>query len=351
MKNNRWTAILYALAAGLFYAVNVPCSKLLLGHVAPTCMAGLLYIGAGLGVGTMYLFQRPQEPASERLRRADWPYAVGMVALDIVAPILLMLGVNLGTSANASLLGNFEIVATTLIALLLFREPVSKRLWAAIALITVASAILSFGGEGSLRFSTGSLLVLGATACWGLENNCTRSISEHSTHQIVTIKGLCSGAGAMLVSHVVGEPLPGARWIVPALLLGFVAYGLSIFTYIRAQRVLGAARTSAYYAVAPFIGALLSFLLLRERLSASYGIALAIMAAGTALIVRDTLLHRHAHPHAHVLAHTHGGVTHTHTVIHTHDHAHCLSEGRHGHTHTPEELERDLPDHFAKAGT
>ena len=157
MKQRDISAICYAIAAAVFYALNVPCSKLLLDHVAPTFMAAFLYLGAGFGVGVMYLFHHKQEKTAERLSKADMPYTFGMVLLDILAPILLMIGVKLGTPANASLLGNFEIVATTVIALLLFKEKVSSKLWAAIGLITLSSIILSFGGEGSFSFSVGSL--------------------------------------------------------------------------------------------------------------------------------------------------------------------------------------------------
>ena len=288
-KSERIKAVGYAAAAAVFYALNVPCSKLLLGSVPPTFMAAFLYLGAGLGVGIMYIFHRRNEQPSERLCRKDMPYTIAMVLLDIIAPILLMLGVKLGTSANASLLGNFEIVATTLIAMLVFRERVSKKLWAAIGLITLSSIILSFGGKGSFSFSAGSLLVLGATACWGLENNCTRSISEKSTYQIVTIKGFGSGAGSFVIALIIGEDMPQLRHILPALTLGVVAYGLSIFLYVRAQRVIGAAKTSAYYAVAPFIGAFLSFVVLHEALTAVYLTALAVMIAGTAFAAADTL--------------------------------------------------------------
>ncbi len=282
-------AVFYAIAAAVFYALNVPCSKLLLERIAPTYMAAFLYLGAGAGVGIMYLFHHKHEASAERLEKRDMPYTVGMVLLDIIAPILLMLGVKLGTSANASLLGNFEIVATTLIALFIFKEKISRKLWAAIGLITLSSIILSFGGEGSFTFSVGSLLVLGATACWGLENNCTRRISDKSTYQIVTIKGFGSAAGSLIVAVIIGEKLPDIKYILPAAVLGFVAYGLSIFTYIRAQKTLGAAKTSAYYAFAPFIGAFLSFILLHESLTIVYLIALAVMIAGTAFVVSDTL--------------------------------------------------------------
>lgn len=291
MKNQNIIAIFYALAAALFYALNVPCSKILLNDIAPTMMAAFLYLGAGLGVGIMYLPHLKNEKCEERLNRTDLPYTVGMVVLDIIAPILLMIGVSIGTSANASLLGNFEIVATTLIALFLFKEKVSKWLWIAIGFITVSSIFLSFEGIGTLSFSFGSLLVLGATVCWGLENNCTRSISEKSTYQIVTIKGFFSGMGSLIIALILGEHFPRAQYILSALLLGFVAYGLSIFTYIRAQKTLGAAKTSAYYAFAPFIGAFLSFALLQEALSISYVVALFVMIIGTGFVVYDTLSH------------------------------------------------------------
>lgn len=290
-KNENFAAIFYALAAALLYALNIPFSKLLLENVAPTFMAALLYLGAGAGVGAMYLFRRKKEKPEERLGRGDMPYTVGMVLLDIIAPILLMIGVSIGKSSNASLLGNFEIVATTVIALLIFKEKIGGKLWAAIGLITLSGIILSFGGSESMSFSVGSLFVIGATVCWGLENNCTRRISEKSSYQIVTIKGFFSGTGSLIVAFAVGEPFPGLKYILPALLLGFVAYGLSIFTYIRAQKTLGAAKTSAYYATAPFIGALLSFAVLREALTVSYIVALIVMIAGTALVVYDTLSH------------------------------------------------------------
>ena len=290
MKNKN--AVIYAIAAAVFYALNVPCSKLLLDKVSPTFMAGLLYLGAGIGVGIMYLFHHKKEQPAERLSKPDLPYTVGMVALDTIAPILLMIGVKLGTSANASLLGNFEIVATTLIALLIFKEKVSGKLWTAIGFITLSSIILSFGGRDSFSFSIGSLFVLGATVCWGLENNCTRKISDKSTYQIVTIKGLCSGIGSIVVSLTTGEMNFAAKFIPLALLLGFVAYGLSIFTYIRAQKYLGAAKTSAFYAFAPFIGVLFSVVLLNEKITLQYIVAFLVMIAGTILVVYDTLLQK-----------------------------------------------------------
>lgn len=282
-------SIIFALLAAAFYAINTPLSKLLLNNVPATFMAAFLYLGAGVGVGIMYLFHWHNEDRAERLTKKDLPYTIGMIVLDILAPIFLMLGIKYGTAANASLLGNFEIVATTLIACLAFKEAVSKRLWAAIGMITLSSILLSFEGAGSFRFSYGSVLVLLATACWGLENNCTRSISDKSTYEIVVLKGVFSGGGAFVIALISGEKLSEIRYILPAMLLGFVAYGMSIFLYIRAQRDLGAAKTSAYYAFAPFVGAFLSFVILGEKLTIVYFAALIIMIAGTVFVVKDTV--------------------------------------------------------------
>jgi drug/metabolite transporter (DMT)-like permease len=338
-KDKRMIAIGYAILAAVFYAVNVPVSKVLLREVGPTTMAALLYLGAGVGIGMLSLFSRNSRKKSEPLSKKDLPYVIGMIVLDIAAPIFLMLGISYGSSANASLLGNFEIVATTLIALFIFREAVSKRLWAAIALITLSSILLSFEGTDSFRFSYGSLFVLLATVCWGFENNCTRNIASKSTYEIVVLKGIFSGLGSLLIAFIMRETMPGTGYAVVALLLGFVSYGLSIFLYVRAQRVLGAAKTSAYYAVAPFVGAFLSFVFLKEQLSWKYLTALAVMIAGSALVVVDTLIRQHAHQHVHTFTHTHDGSTHTHTVVHTHEHNHYVTDSKHGHHHSNKELE------------
>lgn len=289
MRNGK--AILYALLAAVFYAVNVPMSKRLLAGVEPTTMAALLYLGAGSGIGIMSLFGKNEK--GEKLSKNDLPFVIGMIVLDIAAPIFLMLGIHYGSSANASLLGNFEIVATTVVALVIFKEAVSKRLWGAILLITISSILLSFEGTDSFSFSSGSLLVLLATVCWGFENNCTRNISSKSTYEIVILKGLFSGCGALLIAIFRGEKIPEFRYICLAMLLGFFSYGLSIFLYVKAQNILGAAKTSAFYALNPFIGALLSFVVLREKLTGVYLAALVVMIFGTWIVVADTLMRSH----------------------------------------------------------
>ena len=282
-------AIFYAILAAALYALNAPVSKLLLQNVPPTMMAGFLYLGAGIGMAVMGFVRSQTGHGKQELRltKKDLPYTLGMVALDIAAPIFLMIGLTRTTAANASLLNNFEIVATSLIALLVFREKIGKRLWTAIGLITLSSILLSVEDAGSFRFSVGSLFVLAACVCWGLENNCTRCLSKSDPLEIVVIKGFGSGIGSVIIGLVVGETLPLFGEILKILLLGFVAYGLSIYFYVYAQRDLGAAKTSAYYAIAPFIGVALSFIIFREIPGVLFFIALAIMIAGTWMVNKE----------------------------------------------------------------
>lgn len=277
--------IVSAILAAALYALNAPLSKLLLAEasVGSTMMAALLYLGAGAGMAVVGLVRRAagRSSAEHEFGRQDVPYLVGMVVLDIAAPILLMAGLALTTSANAALLNNFEIVATTLVALAVFGEPVSRRLAGAIALITLSSAILSFEDASSLSFNVGSLLVLGACVCWGFENNCTRQLSHADPLKVVVVKGFGSGAGSFAIALALGEAVPAFGTTACALGLGFIAYGLSIFFYVRAQRGLGAAKTSAYYAIAPFVSVAFSLIIFRELPGPAFWLALAIMAAGT----------------------------------------------------------------------
>ncbi|OQB53975.1 MAG: EamA-like transporter family protein [Firmicutes bacterium ADurb.Bin146] len=291
MRSKKIESIIYAILAAVFYAISMPLSKLLLEKISPTYMASFLYFGAGIGVGIIYVIRTIRHrDTGEKLSKPDLPYVLGMIILDIAAPILLMIGLKTVTSSNASLLNNFEIAATSLIALFVFKETISKRLWAALLLITISSMLLSIEDISSFTFSYGSIYILSAAICWGLENNFTRKISSKDIYQIVVIKGIFSGLGSLIVALILKQNLPNFQYIAYALILGIVAYGLSIFFYVKAQHELGAAKTSAFYAIAPFIGALLSFIILRESITKFYILALSIMIAGSVLVVIDTLI-------------------------------------------------------------
>ena len=332
-------ATIYAILAAVLYAINVPLSKILLHYVEPTMMASFLYLGAGLGLFIYGLIEKriDRNKKRESLTKRELPYTIAMVVLDIMAPILLMLGISMTNSANVSLLNNFEIVATSIIALFIFKEVISKKLWFAIALVTIASIILSFEGVGSFNFNQGSVFVLGACLCWGFENNCTKMISNKSSVEIVVIKGIFSGLGSLIVDFILGEQIPNILWLLCVLGLGFVAYGLSIHFYIMAQKDLGAAKTSAYYSIAPFCGVAFSMLLLGERPSIQFYFALIIMVISTCFMVKDTveLQHTHEHEHTHTHEHRHGDVVHTHehTHVHTHMHTHSGDSDNHSHKH------------------
>lgn len=335
--------VLFALLAALLFGLNAPMSKLLVQRIHPLFLASLLYIGAGLGMLAVSALRRfagaTQRESS--LTRRELPFVVLMILLDIAAPVLMMFGLTLTSSSTAALLSNFEIAATAIFALLLFKESIGKRLWIAIGLITAASILLSTGDLSGVRVSPGALLVLLACVCWGIENNTTRRLSIKDPLQIVVIKGFGSGLGALLIALAWGSISAPLGYILAALLLGFVAYGLSIFFYVSAQRDLGAARTSVYYASAPFIGVVISWIVFRDTLSVMFLAALGLMLLGTWLAATE----RHGHLHRHLAvthAHRHG---HT-DGHHTHLHADGFS-GEHNHEHTHEPVEHDhahLPD-------
>ncbi len=333
-------ATAYAILAAALYAINIPLSKLLLTQVQPTMMAAFLYLGAGLG---LFLYGRlcGKERKRDALTKKELPYTLGMIILDIAAPILLMFGLKHTSSANASLLNNFEIVATSLIAFFAFKELLSRRLVVAIVLVTAASILLGFEGKGSFAFNMGSLPVLGASCCWGLENNCTRMLSSKSSVQITTIKGIFCGLGSLILALAAGEQIPDFLWILAVLLLGFVAYGLSINFYIKAQKDLGAAKTSAYYSIAPFLGVAFGMLILGERPAVQFYVGLAIMIGAAALMVKDTitLQHTHEHTHIHTHPHRHGDLVHTHEHAHTHNHSHIHGNDETIHSHEHREIE------------
>lgn len=285
----RLKAVIYAILAAIFYGFSIPFSKPLLSELSPLLLASLLYLGAGIGI---FLVNQARHPITTlAVSSNDRKAMVGMVLLDVVAPILLLWGLKSSPAASASLLNNFEIVATTLIAMTLFRERVTSNVLWAIAIITLSSLILSVEDWSTLHFSLGSLLILGATITWGLENNLTRQLAHRDSLHIVIIKGLGSGMSALVLAAVWDWGTPTLIPVILALLLGFVAYGLSIAFYIRAQRDLGASKTSAYYAVAPFVGMALGWILYNDPLKLSFWIALGLMILGTGLLIRHELHH------------------------------------------------------------
>lgn len=321
-----------AILAAALFGISTPFSKMLLFKISPLFLSALLYLGAGIGMFVLDGIKRIYgiERMEARLTKKELPYVIFMVLLDVIAPISLMFGLTMTSAANASLLNNFEIVATSIIAMIFFKESIASRLCLSIVFITISSIILSVTDISSVSFSLGSIFVLLACVCWGIENNCTRKLSIKDPMQVVIIKGFGAGTTALIIAAFYGALQFNILYITLSLFLGFFAYGMSIFFYVKAQRNLGAARTSTYYAVAPFIGVGISYIAFKEPLNSSFIFALVIMLIGTYLTVAE----RHAH------AHRHENVEHEHRHCHFdghHNHIHAeLVDGEHSHKHIHE---------------
>jgi len=334
--------ILYAILAAVCYGISSPISKMLLTDIPPIFMASLLYFGAGFGMGMVVTIKNRTDKiqTEAKLSKKDLPYVIGMVVLDIIAPIFLMSGLLLSSPANVSLLNNFEIVATSLIALFIFKEMIGKRMWLAITLITISTIILSFDDIQHFSLSIGSLFVLVACLSWGFENNCTRMLSLKNPLEIVVVKGFGSGIGSLAIAIFTKAYIANVGYILFALLLGFFSYGLSVYLYILAQRDIGAARTSAYYAFAPFIGVILSFIIFKQSITISFMIALIVMAIGTYFATSEKHIHLHKHTpmeHDHRHSHDDGHHNHTHDFpVGEHSHLHRHEAMEHMHTHLPD---------------
>lgn len=284
-------SIFFAILAACFYALNAPFSKILLDNIPSTLLAGLLYLGAGFGMSIVYLGRKcfVKKETEKSLDKKDLKYVIMMIVLDILAPIMLLLSLKESNSETIALINNFEIVATSLIAFLFFKEKISFRLWIGIILVTIASILLSVNFSNGVSLSYSCIFAFIACISWGLENNCTRSISEKNPFQIVILKGIFSGLGSLIIGLIIGEYISNYIYIIYALLLGFVAYGLSVFFYVLSQRYIGASKTSAYYSLAPFISVFLSFILFRNKPELSFVFALLVMIFGIIVVTIDNL--------------------------------------------------------------
>ena len=323
MKQRSYISILQVLLAAILFGASAPLSKVMLREIEPIPLAAFLYLGSGIGSWIMFAIQRSGihgRVAEAHLSRADLPWLAGAVlAGGVGAPIMLLLGLNRTPASTASLLLNFEGVATTLIAVLVFKEAINRRILWAVGLIALASILLSWT-DGSWGISLGALGILGGCFLWGMDNNFTRQISAKNPLEIVGIKGLGAGAFSLALSITLGRPMPPWGTIGLALLVGAVCYGLSIQLFILALRGLGTARTSTLFGIAPFVGTTLSLLFLNDKPQILFWAALPVMLVGAWLMLTENHQHRHIHE---PLEHTHA-----------HDH----SDNHHNHQHTPEEL-------------
>jgi drug/metabolite transporter (DMT)-like permease len=338
--------VIQAICAAALFGASAPLAKLMLGSIEPIPLAALLYLGSGTGSLILNrLRSKPQEGAEPeaRLQAHDIPWLLGaMITGGIAAPIVLMFSLRATPAASASLLLSFEGVATTLIAVLVFREAAGWHAWGAIVIVTLGSVALSINPTETWGIAPGALGIIAACILWGVDNNLTRAISAKDPLVIVSIKGIGAGLFSLALTVVLEQPLPGLAAIAVALLLGMVCYGLSIWLFILALRGMGAARTSALFGTAPFIGAALALVLFRGSFTWQFLAALPLMAAGTWLLVGETHAHHHAHAAtAHEHRHRHDDLHHNHpagalAADASHSHWHEHPENVHVHPHLPD---------------
>jgi drug/metabolite transporter (DMT)-like permease len=320
-----------ALLAAVLFGASAPLAKLLLGEVSPWLLAGLLYVGAGVGMWAWRLVRRAPRV---RLPRHDVPWLVGAVAAGgIAGPVLLMFGLASMPASGASLLLNAEGVLTAVIAWIVFREPAGRRVVLGMAAIVAGAVVIAVPtAQAQVTSVWPALAVVGACACWALDNNLTRKVSLTDATWLVAVKGTVAGPTNLVLALVLGAQLPALRATGAALVLGFVSYGLSLVLFIVGLRHVGTARAGAYFSVAPFFGAILA-VALGDAVTWQLLVAGALMAVGTWLHLSEEHGHEHTH---HAVTHDHW---HTHDDgHHDHEHGEPVAAGvrhRHVHTHEP----------------
>ncbi|KVR14128.1 hypothetical protein WK13_00495 [Burkholderia ubonensis] len=317
--HSRFNAIVVALTAAALFGAATPLAKALLGAMSPFMVAGLFYLGSGIGLGAGIVIRRLRRPAAHAdtghaLKKSELPWLAGAIAAGgIAGPALLMLGLASTPAATSALLLNLEGVLTAVIAWVVFRENVDLQVFLGMVAIVAGGVLLSWK-PGAAGVPTGALLIVGACLCWAIDNNLTRKVSANDAMVIACMKGLVAGPVNIAVAVAAGASWPSAATTAAAMLTGLTGYGVSLVLFVVALRDLGTARTGAYFSVAPLFGVALSLLIWPELPSVAFWIAAALMALGIWLHVRE----RHDHEHTHErLEHTH---RHRHDAHHQHTH-------------------------------
>ncbi len=324
----RRRAIAYALLSAALFGASTPLAKIFVGSISPLALAGLLYLGSGIGLAAWLAFRRALPRLSVTGRELVW-LAGAIVAGGIVGPALLMYGLARTDAASASLLLNLEAVLTATLAWVVFRENVDRRVFAGMAAIVAGGVVLSWQQAPHGASAAGPALIAAACLAWAIDNNLTRRVSGGDAVMLAALKGLVAGATNLALALALGARLPAPGALAAASLVGLVGYGVSLVLFIMALRELGTARTSAYFSIAPFFGAALALVFLGERPEPAFWVAAALMGTGVWLHVSE----RHEHEHLHEpIAHTH---EHVHDLHHRHDHEPGW-DGREPHTHQHE---------------
>ena len=345
--------LVFVIISASLFGISPPLAKLLVRDIPPVALAGLLYLGAFVGLYLYSIGRRMMAGSNDKvasLDRKDFPWLAGAtITGGILAPISMMMGLRLVSGFSASLLLNLEGVATATIAAFVFSENVGKRLWMALACMTVAGVFLTWDPSQGRFMPLGPLLLIFAMICWGIDNNLTRNLSDKDPVQVAEIKGLIAGVVSLSFALMLGTRIPLDATIVFALLVGAFSYGASLVFFIKALEGLGSSRTGAFFSLAPFIAALTSLIILREWIGWVMFPATGFMIIGVWLIVSE--VHSHLHHHdtmTHIHLHDHGEMhhlhTHSETVSEPHIHNHTHFEQIHSHVHWPDTHHRHKND-------
>lgn len=333
MINNpkTWSAgVAAAIGAASLFGAGTPLAKLLLDQVSPWLLAGLFYLGSGVGL-TAYRLLRRSKPVA--LPRKEWPWLIGAIACGgVIGPVLLMFGLTNMPASGASLLLNAEGVFTALLAWFAFRENFDRRIAAGMLLIVCGALVLSWPSDAQFAGIWPAVAVLGACLAWGIDNNLTRKVSLSDATWIASVKGLVAGAFNVALALAIGAKLPDAPTLAGAMVVGCLAYGVSLTLFIVGLQNLGTARTGAYFCIAPFFGAVLSIPLLNEPVTLQLVFAGGLMAVGIGLHLTEK--HNHEHQHD-FMEHDHA---HSHDAHHLHHHGHPPFDGKHSHLHQHQQL-------------
>lgn len=343
-----------ALGAALLFGASTPLAKLLVGDVPPLLLAGLLYLGSGLGLGMLLFLRRLWRRAEAdelRIPRAEWPWLLGAIVFGgVIGPALLMWGLTSTEGATAALLLNVEGVLTAVLAWVVFRENADRQIVLGMLAIVAGGVLLSWQ-PGGAHVSSGALLIAGACLAWAIDNNLTCKVSTNDAMLVACLKGLVAGGCNTSLALVSGSHWPAMPVLAGSLAVGFLGYGLSLTLFVVGLRTLGTARTGAYFSVAPLFGVLISLVLWPQLPTALFWMAAALMALGVWLHVRER--HEHEHTHA-LLEHSH---RHRHDEHHRHAHdfpwdgvephvhAHAHGALTHRHAHFPDVHHRHVHPH------
>lgn len=323
-----------AILSAILFGISPVACKAIVGQMPPALLAGLLYLGSGLGLTGVVFHQRSDVRGI--LGALSWRQkavlAGAILSGGVAAPLFLAYGIRQGTATEVSLLLNFETVATTLLAWLIFHEHVGSRVWIGKLFIIGASILVVLTGSGSVHLSVPGLAVLAACLLWGVDNNLTRELESIPASLLACIKGWSAGSFNILLSFLLFRGEPTAVQVSGTLLIGALSYGASLVLFIRSLREIGSARTSTWFASGPFIGTILSVIVLGERPPGEYWVAALVMLSGMFFLYGEA--HRHVHRHE-PLAHSH---PHVHDEHHLHEHGEGEGEGGHEHFHEHEPL-------------